>query len=146
MDSVHLHLLINHLAVIGVFLGSIVLLFAIGSRFRNTFYAAYTLYIISALGAITAYVSGEGAEETVERISGISEAAIETHEEAAFFTLIIFIVLGLMAIGGMLLAHYKLRLKWGFIILLTGLIALGSAARTAWLGGQIRHTEIQAFR
>lgn len=146
MDLTHLHLLINHLPVIGAFLGGIVLLFALASRTRNTFYAAYTIYIISALGALVAYSTGESAEETAERIAGVAKAAIEPHEEAAGLAIASFILLGFLALAGMFMSRCKQRFQvtWGVIVLLASLIAFGTVARTAWLGGKIRHTEISA--
>jgi hypothetical protein len=42
MNLTHVHLLINHVAVIGAFLGILVLIFAIRSKSTSTYYAAYT--------------------------------------------------------------------------------------------------------
>lgn len=144
MNLTHLHLLINHLPVIGAFLGGIVLLFALSSRSRSTFYAAYTVYIISALGALVAYSTGESAEETIEEMAGIAKPAIEAHEASAVFALVGFVVLGLLAIAGILVSHYRQRLqfRWGIIVLVLSLMTFVTIARTAWLGGKIRHTEI----
>src|SRR5690606_8918298 len=85
-------------------------------------------------------------EETVESIQGISEAAIEQHEDFALFALISIIVLGLISLVGIYLSSKKspnssLLAK---IILVLSLISFIIFARTGYLGGQIRHTEIGA--
>ena len=144
MNLTHLHLLINHVAVIGAFLGMIVLIFAIRSDSKSTYYAAYTLFIIAAVGAIIAYSTGESAEETVEGIAGVSESIIEEHEEAAGFALGSFIVLGVLAVAGVFISIMKeaLQRKWGMLILVVSLLSFVIVSRTALLGGEIRHTEI----
>jgi hypothetical protein len=50
--------------------------------------AAYLIFIISSNGAGIAYLTGEGAEETVENMPGISESIIEQHEDFAMYALI----------------------------------------------------------
>jgi uncharacterized membrane protein len=144
MNLTHVHLLINHLAVIGVALGIIVLLFAIVGKKTNTYYAAYTVLIISVVGAIIAYATGESAEETVEGIAGIAESAIEPHEESALLTIISFSILGVLSLASLIVGYVKINLQrtMGIIVLAMSLVSFTFVARTAWLGGKIRHTEI----
>ena len=106
----------------------------------------YNLFIISAIGAGIAYLTGEAAEETVENIQGVIEANIETHEEFALFALISLIILGVASIVGLFLTIRKspLTRTTAFVILFISLISFGLVARTGYLGGQIRHTEINA--
>jgi uncharacterized membrane protein len=106
--------------------------------------AAYNLFIISSIGAGIAYLTGEGAEETVEDLPGVIEATIKTHEEFALFALISLIILGLISIIGLFLTLRKstLIMPIAFINLFISLISFGLVARTGYLGGQIRHTEI----
>jgi uncharacterized membrane protein len=144
MDQTHIHLLINHLPIIGSILGALVLAQALYTNNNQTKIAAYSIFIISAIGAGIAYLTGEAAEETVENIKGIVEATIEQHEESALFALISLIVLGVASIIG----WYQIATKslfertTAFIILLISLISFFLVARTGYLGGQIRHTEI----
>jgi peptidoglycan/LPS O-acetylase OafA/YrhL len=131
-------------AVIGSFLGMIVLIFAIRSNAKSTFHAAYVVLIISASSAGIAYYTGESAEETVEDVAGVSEASIEPHEEAAAYALGSFIALGVLAAVGFYISVAKenLQPKWGMFMLVLCLVSFGIIARTAWLGGKIRHTEV----
>jgi len=103
-------------------------------------------FIISAIGGVIAYLTGEGAEETVENIQGVIEATIEQHEEFALFALIALILLGVTSILGFFLTMRKspLTRTIAFVILFISLISFGLVARTGYLGGQIRHTEINS--
>lgn len=146
MNLTHVHLLINHVAVIGAFLGILVLIFAIRSKSTSTYYAAYTVLMISAIGAVVAYNTGESAEESVEGIVGVTESAIESHEDAAAYALGAFILLGVLSLAGVYLTYVNEspQPKWSLFILVVGLLSFVVVSRTAWLGGKIRHTEISA--
>jgi uncharacterized membrane protein len=146
MNLTHLHLLINHVAAVGAFLGIVVLLFAIRSKSSSTYYAAYTVLIIAAVGAVIAYSTGESAEESVEGMAGVTESTIELHEDSAPYALGSFILLGVLSLAGVYLTYKSesLQPKWNIIILIVGLISFIAVSRTAWLGGKIRHTEISA--
>jgi uncharacterized membrane protein len=144
MNQTHIHLLITHLPIIGSILGALVLLHGIGVKSNQTIIAAYYIFVLSSIGAIIAYLTGEGAEETVENIQGVAETTIRIHEEFAIFALISLIILGLASIVGLFLTwrNSALTRTTAFIILFLSLISFGLVARTGYLGGQIRHTEI----
>ncbi|MBK9719013.1 MAG: hypothetical protein IPQ02_09985 [Saprospiraceae bacterium] len=144
MNQTHIHLLITHLPIFGSILGGLVLAHGLWTNSNQTKIAAYNLFIISAIGAGIAYLTGEAAEETVENIQGVLEATIKQHEEFALFALISLIILGLTSIVGLFitLKNIPLTRTVAFIILFISLISFGLVARTGYLGGQIRHTEI----
>lgn len=68
MNRTHVHLLIAHLPIFGSILGAIVLTYGLYSKSSDTIIAAYYLFIISGIGAGVAYLTGEAAEETVEKM------------------------------------------------------------------------------
>lgn len=144
MNQTHLHLLITHLPIFGSILGGLVLAHGLWTKSNQTIIAAYNLFIISAIGAGIAYLTGEAAEETVENIQGIEKNMIEQHEDFAVFALVSFIILGVASIGGLFLTIRKSALTptIAVVILFISLISFGLVARTGYLGGQIRHTEI----
>ena len=144
MNQTHIHLLITHLPIFGSILGGLVLAHGLWTNSNQTKIAAYNLFIISAIGAGIAYLTGEAAEETVENIQGVLEATIKQHEEFALFALISLIILALTSIVGLFitLKNIPLTRTVAFIILFISLISFGLVARTGYLGGQIRHTEI----
>ena len=144
MNQTHIHLLITHLPIFGSILGGLVLAHGLWTKSNQTKIAAYNLFVISAIGAGIAYLTGEAAEETVENIQGIVEATINQHEEFALFALISLIILGLTSIICLFITLKNLAMTRtvAFIILFISLISFGLVARTGYLGGQIRHTEI----
>ncbi|MCC7301833.1 MAG: hypothetical protein IT233_04235 [Bacteroidia bacterium] len=146
MDQTHIHLLITHLPIFGSILGALVLAHGLWTKSNPTIIAAYNLFIISAIGAGIAYLTGEGAEEAVEKIQGVAENMIEQHEDFALFAIVSLIILGAASIGGLLLTIKKSRLTntIAIVILFISLISFGLVARTGYLGGQIRHTEINS--
>lgn len=144
MNQTHLHLFINHLPIIGSMLGALVLLHGIGVKSNQTIIAAYYIFVLCALGATIAYFTGEAAEESVEHIQGIIESTIEQHEDFALFALISLIILGMASIIGLYFTWKNLpQIKTlALLILFISIISFGLVARTGYLGGQIRHTEL----
>lgn len=144
MSQVHLHLLITHLPVFGSILGALVLGYGLWVKSNQTKNAAYFIFIISAIGASIAYLTGEGAEEAVENIQGISENMIKLHEDSAMYALISLILLGVMSIVALIIGRFKYSMikSISIVVLIVSLVSFGLVSRTGYLGGQIRHTEI----
>ncbi len=144
MNQTHIHLLITHLPIFGSMLGALVLLHGVGVKSDQTKIAAYYVFILSAIGAAVAYLTGEGAEEVVEKIQGVVEESIKIHEDSATVTLISLIVLGTASIIGVYLTFKKsiYTTATAFIILFISIFSFILVARTGYLGGKIRHTEV----
>lgn len=144
MNQTHIHLLITHLPIVGSILGAFVLIHGIWRKSNSALIAAYNVLIISAIGAGIAYATGEGAEEAVEHLQGFSKNVIEEHAESALASLIGLIVIGVVALIGLFvtLKSATLSRPVALVALFVSLIAFGLVARTGYLGGQIRHTEI----
>lgn len=144
MTATHVHLLITHLPIFASLFGGFVLAWGIVTKSTPTKYAAYVILVISAIGAAIANATGEAAEETVEHLPGVLHTAIHTHEEAAELAFIAQVVLGVFA----LLSFFLTMRRSGFsrllamVTLLVALVSFGLVARTGYLGGMIRHTEI----
>lgn len=146
MDQAHLHLLITHLPIFGSLLGTLVLGYGIWKKSNTTKTAAHYIFIISALGACIAYITGEGAEETVENIQGVSENIIEQHADFAAYALTALISVGVASLITIYLEFIKNSLAKSLTLVTFFLAIIGFAlvARTGYLGGQIRHTEISS--
>jgi uncharacterized membrane protein len=146
MDQTHIHLLITHLPIFGSILGGLVLAYGLWKKSSQTKIAAYLLFIISSIGAGIAYLTGEAAEETVENIAGVSKNLIEQHEDFSVIALISLIVLGIASVVGIFLTSRKSKFTRAIavVILFISLISFGLIAWTGYLGGQIRHTEINS--
>ena len=145
MTPVHLHLLLNHVPVVGLFGVALLFVAALWRRNQDIAKVALGLLVGLALVAGVVFLTGEPAEESVERLAGISETALERHEDAALSALIGMIALGSWS-AVVLLANRRRELAgWvaGVSLAFTALV-FGIVGYTANLGGQIRHTEITA--
>lgn len=143
-NAAHLHLLLNHVPILGAVAAAGLLTLAFLVRREALTRAALWTLAVAGVVAVPVYLSGEQAEDIVEEL-GAPHAVIEPHEEAALITVIVLGVLGLGAIGALWwISHRRTVPRW-----LTGtawvLAAVGAvlAGRTAYLGGQIRHSEIR---
>lgn len=146
MTQTHIHLMITHLSIIGSFLGGFVLVYALWTKSNHTKIAAYNIFIISAVAAGIAYLTGEAAQDTVENIPGVAKNMIDQHEDFAAIALVSLIILGVVSIFGLFLTLKKSSSVGivAFVILFVSLISFGLVARTGYLGGKIRHTETNA--
>ena len=144
MDSAHLHLVITHLPIYGSILGALVLLYGMITKSNHTRMAGYFVLLAAALGGIIAFTTGEGAEETVEKIQGIGKSLIEDHEEFAELTLIGIIGLAVVSTAGLLFTWKNWKFAWeiNLLVLAVSFVCVGLVSWTGYLGGQIRHTEI----
>ena len=146
MNATHLHLILNHLPMLGVVIAGV--LFGIALWYDNVQFQRLTLGLIAlfALTAIPVYLTGEPAQHVVERLAGVSEAAIDRHEHAASIALGAVEGLGGLALLGMLIFRRARAIPRGFAasVLVFALAVSGLFGWTGYLGGQIRHTEIRA--
>jgi uncharacterized membrane protein len=147
MDAVHLHLISNHVPIIGAFFGILVLIFGMVRKSPTTLVASYLIFLISAAVGVVAYLSGEGAEEVAEELPGVTHNAIEAHEEVALYTLIAFIILAVISLIGLVKSknHYENIKGIAAITLVVSVVSFRIGVYTGLLGGQIRHTELKSI-
>jgi uncharacterized membrane protein len=144
MNWAHLHLMLNHVPVLGTVFGLGLLVWGMLRRNESVQRAALATFGIAAIVAIPVYLTGEPAESAVEHLAGTTEAAIEAHEEAALISLISLEIVGLIAFAGMVLRKVMALRVATRAALVLSLVTAGLMARTANLGGRIRHAEIGA--
>jgi uncharacterized membrane protein len=146
MDGVHLHLLLNHIPVFGMIFATPLFAYALLRRSDELKRLSLIILVLAALSAIPVYLTGEPAEETVEKLAGVSEAIIEQHEDSAKLSLIFAIVTGAISLIGIVLMRSKQEFARWFVLLslLFSMVTAVLMARTANLGGQVRHTEIRS--
>lgn len=143
MNAAWLHLIINHFPVVGTFMAFLVLLLGWLGKRSAVQKTALILFVFVGLIAIPVYLSGNGAEDIVEKFPGISEQAIEAHEDSAVITLIFIEVLAAAALMGFALFGRRENLPKGFL-LVVAILAISVAiltAKTSDLGGKIRHPQ-----
>ena len=144
MSPAHVHLLLNHAPLFGLLGALLLLLGGLIWKSRDVLRAGLLVAMATSLIGIPAYLTGEGAEEVIENVRGISHDAIEAHEDAALGVLVLTELAGVLALAGLLMGRTSdTQLRRG--ALLTAVVAtvgFGWAAYVNNLGGQIRHTEI----
>jgi len=143
MNVVHLHLLMNHLPVLGSLFA--LLLFA-ATMYRRSVSPRFALWFAVGLGvaSIAVYLTGEPAADTVEKLVGVTEQSIEKHEELAELATIGAGILAALAMAALLVFRRKEIPRWVGAVGLVGMLLLSATMGwTANLGGQIRHSEIR---
>jgi uncharacterized membrane protein len=144
MDLTHLHLLLNHFPIIGTIIGIGIMLWGLIKKEYNIQKTVLGLWVILTLLTFPVMKTGEEAEETIENIPGISEQIMHEHEEAAEFALWMMVGLGLLSLAALLMGQKNnLGKKLPVVAFIFSLAVFGAMARTGYLGGQIRHTELQ---
>lgn len=143
MNATHLHLITNHLPVVGFALSAIALIWGMYSKSRSTLLLAFTLIFISAVGGFIAGNTGESAEEAVENNIGITHDSIHEHEEAAEAAMPFVIASGILSLvaGFLLFKNHKFAglSQWALLLAVTA--GCGLSMRAGWLGGKIRHVQ-----
>ncbi len=145
MNAAQIHLALNHAPLFLSLIGGLLLILAIVRK--NDLLTSISLFMLVAAALFTApvFLTGEGTEEMVEKTIGVNEMAIESHEDMAKIALIVIIITGVLALGGVLLrkkaSFAKILLP---VVVLFSLASFGTMAQTAHLGGLIRHTELQS--
>jgi uncharacterized membrane protein len=145
MDATRIHLFITHLPVFGLFLGFLVLVYGIMRHERQVKIVSLAVILISVVGGIIAFRTGESAEHTVENIGGVSEDAVEEHEESAEVTNLFFYGLGILCLCGLYseLNGKKYSKQLLLAVMAFTIVTFSFVVWTASLGGKIRHSEIE---
>ena len=144
MNSVQMHLALTHVPVILSFVGLIMLIVSFFMKNKILTKASYILLLIAGVAALPVFFSGEGTEEAIENLPGVSGAIIEKHEEIAKLAMISISAAGLLSLAALVsLTWQRTARVFKVIVLLLSIVSGGLMAQTAHLGGQIRHTEIR---
>lgn len=145
IDAAHLHLMLNHLPVIGSPILLLILTIGLVRGQREVVTLALALIIALAVATAVVYLTGEPAEELVERAPWFPKGLAESHEESATVSFVATLVTGVLAVAALVFRRgdrsrrWLPRVVWGLLIVSTLLLGW-----TAWSGGQIRHDEIRS--
>ena len=144
MNASQIHLALNHVPLFFSVAGGLILIYGFIRKADSYKFLSLYFMIIAALFTIPVYLTGEGAEETVEELPGVSESIIGRHEEMAQLGLIVIITAGILALGTLLIKKKPALLKTSLLVCaFLSFLSFGVMAKTAHLGGQIRHSEIR---
>lgn len=143
MNWAHVHLLLNHVPVLGTLFGLLLLAWGMVRRNESIQRAALATFFVAALVAVPVFLTGEPSEDAVEHLAGTAEGAIEVHEDAALLALIGVELLGVIAVLSVIRRRAVLPRFVTRAALVISVITAGLMARTANLGGKIRHAELR---
>lgn len=145
-NAAHWHLLLNHVPVVGI--PVITALLAIGILGKQLLLQRLSLAFIVVLALVTipVFLTGEPAEEIVEDIPTVSHDIIEEHEEIAEVAFTTVEILGGLALIGLVLSlrASSVAKPATYVVLALSVACVGLLARTAFLGGHVRHAEIRS--
>ena len=146
MNGAHLHLIVTHLPVLGVAFGTVLLGFGLFRGSRIVQQVALTVLVLAGFAAGAAYLTGEGAEEAIEGTLGSGKSFLERHEEAGVFGLVSAGIAGAIALIALASGRKGRPLSRALVALsvVVALVASGTLAWVANLGGQIGHPEIRS--
>lgn len=145
MDATYLHLMLTHFPIVGTIIGIGILAYAQFLNNNSIKKLALVVFIIMSLLTIPVFLTGEGAEETVEHLAGVSENIIKEHEELAEKAIWLMGLLGIFSLINIIVIvkESSIAKMITFTSLILSLITFGVFAKVGNLGGQIRHSEIR---
>ncbi len=146
MSATHIHLMLNHVPVLGVLFGLGLLAAGTWKRSDTLKRAAFVVFLVCAVAALPAYLTGEPSGKAVQGLPGLSNRVVEEHETVAQLAMSAVLVLGGLGASGLwLFRRGSVIPSWfGWLLLAVALVTGVLMSWTANLGGQIRHTEIRS--
>ncbi len=145
MNQAHLHLIVNHLPIVGSLFAAGLLGAGVFRRNATLSQAGLVAVLIAGLLGLPAQLTGAGAAAIAQNLPRVSRALIHNHAEAAelgFWALEGAATLALLSLLMLKNASPRAGLLTILTLVLT-LFSFGLLARAGNLGGQIRHTEIR---
>lgn len=147
MNMAHIHIILNHIPILGT--GFVTLTFLIALIFRNVFLQKLSLWFLAlaALFTAAAYLTGDGAAHVLESFTHVSTSLVHDHESMARISLIIMFFTGVIALFGIVFYTHKPALPRYLQILVMAILVINTAVLiyVGYLGGLINHPEIRSF-
>ena len=145
MNWAYLHVIINHFPIVGVIIGTLILIAGMIFKNEGIKISGLGTIVFAALAAVVVDLTGDPAREAVRGTPDFVLSLINRHENMAVVSLFIIIPAGLMA-AVTLFSIWKKAKSVHFLLIMTLIISLISCAAMGYVGrtgGQIRHTEFR---
>ena len=155
MNPAHLHLLLNHSPIIGTIVALGLFVMALMRDQDELKQASLALFVLIALVAVPAFMSGYAAQDAIKDLPDVSMAMIQTHQGTALLALLLMEITGAAALTGLWRFGRGARKEdkpWMsspaqmnlYAVLLLAMATVGLMAVTGTTGGEIRHPEIMS--
>jgi uncharacterized membrane protein len=144
MNFAHIHLILNHVPVIGLAFATLLLLYGLARKSTEIARASFMMYVLVALATVVVFFSGQGAEGIVENLPDVSKPMIGVHEDAALVSLTAILIVGIAALAALIFVRSKpISRKLAVLVLVLSVLAGLSVGYTGSLGGKIHHPELR---
>ena len=146
LSATHLHLMLNHIPVLGTIFVAIVLIWGLMRRSREITSLGLIFTVLLALATIPVYLTGEPTQHQQEHAAWYDRGRVHEHEEKAETGLIAVLITGAIALGAL---YFRRGGRPGNgavtgVALVALLISAGLFALAALEGGQIHHEELRS--
>ena len=144
MNVVHFHLVANHVPTVGLVVALSLLLVALAKRDEELKRVSLGVFFVIALMTLPVYISGSATDIAVADVPEISSTIVRIHKDAALVAFALMGAVGGLAWFGLWQDRRAARLpQWTVAaVLVVSALTLALMARTATLGGEIRHPEM----
>src|SRR4051794_4272657 len=145
MSLTHVHLLLNHIPIIGTIIALGLLVFGIVSKSDDLKRVSYLILVGLALLAIPTYMSGNAAEKAIRNTQGVSKAFLQAHNDSAVLSLLVMELTGVFAwLGLWQYRRFAHSAKWNVgVVVALSFITFYLMSITGNTGGEIRHPEVR---
>ena len=145
MTPGYIHLLLNHLPVVGVLAGIPILLIGLLRNKSILTETALWIFLMSSVITVPVYFSGDNSEHEVEEYALVSEHELEEHEDWGKRSLWLGGALGILSLLGLFQIKRKPghsnKLIWSIFVF--SLLTMVSHGITSMEGGKIRRPELR---
>jgi uncharacterized membrane protein len=140
MDSTYFHLVLTHFPIIGTMFGAVLLGYGIYSENDLFKKAGLITFMATALVGIPAFLTGDGAAETLKQLKTIPQNLIDNHEELGEKAIWVIEALGLLSLIGLFLDYKKnQRFRTACVVILVfSIMTFVLMIFVGYTGGRIR--------
>src|SRR2546428_11452168 len=142
----HIHLLLNHFPTVAFLIGLVLFLGAFYMKSDYLKRISLGIFLIISLISIPVYMTGKAAQTAIKNQPGISAVLTETHQDAALLAITFMELTGVLAWIGLWQFRRLSRASKGnqTAVLVFSILTFVLMARASYIGGEIRHPEINA--
>jgi hypothetical protein len=143
LNPAHLHLMLNHIPLFGALFATLLIGWGLLRKSEDVLRLGLGLAFVVGVATWGVMLTGEPAEEIVERMADVSRRTIHEHEEAAEWATYVIAAAGVVSLLALLMVRRRHRAGRGLSILalVISLVGFAAVSRAAFLGGEIRHPE-----